>query len=155
MSRYPYSHTTCNENPIHIIIIIIIIIIIYYTKILQNEFVYNERYIYIYMYIYIYVYIYIFICNHENNVPSRLSPQWLCGNLLGGHTVFMIAYKLRSSCFCEIWALCVSLITYDHLYYAPCLVCWALFGSLVPAMCNRPSCAQVHESYFLFQWKKR
>ena len=21
-----------------------------------------------------------YICNHENNVPSRLSPQWLCGN---------------------------------------------------------------------------
>ena len=20
------------------------------------------------------------ICSHENNVPSRLSPQWLCGN---------------------------------------------------------------------------
>ena len=20
------------------------------------------------------------MCNHENNVPSRLSPQWLCGN---------------------------------------------------------------------------
>ena len=29
---------------------------------------------------YIYIYIYIYICNHENNVPSRLSPQWLCGN---------------------------------------------------------------------------
>ena len=27
-----------------------------------------------------YIYIYIYICNHENNVPSRLSPQWLCGN---------------------------------------------------------------------------
>ena len=63
------------------------------------------RYIYIrYIYIYIYIYIctllhiasanepkspisqkqdqrYIYICNHENNVPSRLSPQWLCGNL--------------------------------------------------------------------------
>ena len=26
------------------------------------------------------MYIYIYICNHENNVPSRLSPQWLCGN---------------------------------------------------------------------------
>ena len=24
--------------------------------------------------------IYTYICNHENNVPSRLSPQWLCGN---------------------------------------------------------------------------
>ena len=36
--------------------------------------------IYIYIYnIYIYIYI-VYICNHENNVPSRLSPQWLCGN---------------------------------------------------------------------------
>ena len=26
------------------------------------------------------MYIYIYICNHENNVPSWLSPQWLCGN---------------------------------------------------------------------------
>ena len=30
---------------------------------------------------YIYIYIYIYICNHKNNVPSRLSPQWLCDNL--------------------------------------------------------------------------
>ena len=30
--------------------------------------------------IYIYMCIYIYIYNHENNVPSRLSPQWLCGN---------------------------------------------------------------------------
>ena len=34
--------------------------------------------IYIYIYIYIYMYIYIYIYNHEKNVPSRLSPQWLC-----------------------------------------------------------------------------
>ena len=27
-----------------------------------------------------YIYIYIYICYHENNVPSRLSPQWVCGN---------------------------------------------------------------------------
>ena len=37
-------------------------------------------YIYIYIYMYIYIYIYVYICNHENNVPSRLSPEWLCGN---------------------------------------------------------------------------
>ena len=24
--------------------------------------------------------IYIYISYHENNVPSRLSPQWFCGN---------------------------------------------------------------------------
>ena len=23
---------------------------------------------------------YIYICNHENNVPSQFSPQWLCSN---------------------------------------------------------------------------
>ena len=23
---------------------------------------------------------YTYICYHENNVPSRLSPQWLCDN---------------------------------------------------------------------------
>ena len=36
----------------------------------------------------------------------------------------------------------------QHLYiyiYALCLACWALFGSLVPALCDRTSCAQVHE----------
>ena len=38
-------------------------------------------YIYVYIYyIYIHIPIYICICYHENNVPSRLSPQWLCGN---------------------------------------------------------------------------
>ena len=27
-----------------------------------------------------YIYVYKYICYHENNVLSRLSPQWLCGN---------------------------------------------------------------------------
>ena len=57
----------------------------------------------------------------------------------------MTANILRLSWLFEIWALCVSWITYDHLYYGPCLACWALFGSLLPAMCNRTSCAQFHE----------
>ena len=40
---------------------------------------------YVCMYVYIYIYIYVCVsvcnmCNHENNVPSWLSPQWLCGN---------------------------------------------------------------------------
>ena len=35
---------------------------------------------YIYIYICIYIYIYIYICHHENNVPSRFTPQWLYGN---------------------------------------------------------------------------
>ena len=42
----------------------------------------NRNYNIIYIYIYIYnIYIYVsVICNHENNAPSLLSPQWLCGN---------------------------------------------------------------------------
>ena len=52
---------------------------IYNTSYIISLYIYNI-YIYIYVYIYIYIYIYIDICNHENNVPFRLSPQWLCGN---------------------------------------------------------------------------
>ena len=41
---------------------------------------YSHFHMYIYnIYTYI-LYIYIYICNHENNVSSLLSPQWLCGN---------------------------------------------------------------------------
>ena len=56
------------------------------------------------------------------------------------HIAGTIGYTLLvPSCFSEIWALCVSWITYGHLYYTPCLTCWALFGSLVPAICNHTS----------------
>ena len=49
------------------IIVIIIIIIIIIIIVISNK---KNRYI---------IY-YILICYHENKVPSRLSPQWLCGN---------------------------------------------------------------------------
>ena len=52
--------------------------------------------------------------------PYIMCPSaWVATKPLWGwpeqHIVFMIAYILRSSCFCEIWALCASWITYDHL----------------------------------------
>ena len=31
-----------------------------------------------------------------------------------------------------VWALCVSRVTSNQSYYAPCLTCWALLGFLVP-----------------------
>ena len=59
-----------------------------------------------------------YICNHEYNVHSWLSPQWLCRNsctwahdvhiwLMRAYIVFMTAYTLHPSCFCEI---------YEHIY---------------------------------------
>ena len=69
------------------------------------------------IYIYIYIHIYIYICNHENNVPSRLScaqvhelPKSYCGDNREG-IVFMITYILCSSCLCEISALCILFTT--------------------------------------------
>ena len=63
---------------------------------------------------------------------SQLLPQWLCGNsCTWEHDVQLhiagtnepkecsrsYARIVRGpSCFCEVWALCVSWITYDHLY---------------------------------------
>ena len=67
------------------------------------------------------------------------------------HYFYFFIYILCSSWFCEIWALRVLWITYGHLLYAPFLAYWAFFGSLVPAMFNRTSYDQVHEST-LFPW---
>ena len=39
----------------------------------------------------------------------------------------------------------VSCITYDQFYDTPFLACLALFGSLVPIMCNRTTCTQMHQ----------
>ena len=96
--------------------------------------IYIHTYIYIYIHIYIYIYIYMYIYNHVNNVPFRLSPQWLFGNsctwahdvpkcmscqkaivvITGGpHIVFMITYILRPSCFYEI---CVCIYIYIYIY---------------------------------------
>ena len=42
----------------------------------------RKKYFQVYSHVYnIYnIYILIYTCNHENNVPSRSSPQWLYGN---------------------------------------------------------------------------
>ena len=42
-----------------------------YSEILLNE---NNKCLFSYIYIYTHIFY------HENNVPSRLLPQWLCGN---------------------------------------------------------------------------
>ena len=34
--------------------------------------------------------IYIYKCNHKENVPSQLSPQWLCGNTMALSTLWFI-----------------------------------------------------------------
>ena len=43
----------------------------------------------------------------------------------------------------DLSTLCV--VDYDKLYYAPYLVWWTLFGSLVPENCNEISGVQMHE----------
>ena len=64
------------------------------------------------------IYIYIYICNHENNVPSRLSPQWLCGNsCTWAHVILYINYAHLASVRFEHSVCCGSLVTiYIYLY---------------------------------------
>ena len=95
----------------------------------------SHIYIYIYMCVCVYIYIYIYRYIYFINVTMKtVRPRGYHHNSI-----------LCLSCSCEIWALCVSWISYDHLYYAPSLAFWALFDSLVPAMFNHISCAQKHE----------
>ena len=51
---------------------------------------FTGKFVYVCMYIYVYIYIY----NHKNNVPSRLSSQWLCGN----SCTWADDVQLRTSC---------------------------------------------------------
>ena len=63
-------------------------------------------------------------CYHENNVPTGLSPQWLCGNsCTWAH---------------DIWLYIASTNEPNSAQQALilCSLRWPLFGLLVPAMCN-------------------
>ena len=89
-------------------------------------------------------------CVTLHYVPKCMSYHGAIGGLVITGRVHCLSfwlhiYILRPSFFCGIWALCVSWVTSNQFLYAPCLKCWALFGSLVPTMCNRTSYAQVHE----------
>ena len=60
-------------------------------------------------------------------------------------------YSKMSKIYMLSWKQCALLVVttialWQYAPYAPCLACWALFGSFVPAMCNHISCAQMHES---------
>ena len=70
---------------------------------------------------YIYIYIYIYTCNHENKVPSQLSPQWLCSNsCTSAHDVRLHIYICFHDCMYitlillswDLSTLCVA----DHLW---------------------------------------
>ena len=81
-----------------------------------------------------------------NLIKARWTYSHCDGNWKG--TLFSWLYIFYAHLAFEIWALCMLLITYGHLYhlyYTPCFNRWVLFGSLVPTMCNQTSCSQVHE----------
>ena len=93
----------------------------------------------------------LYICNHEDNVPSWWSPQWLCGNscTLAHDVQFILVITRRAHCF------------HDCIYITPILLLWVLstlrvadhlwplilrsFLSLLRTLCNRTSRVQVHE----------
>ena len=81
----------------------------------------------------------------NQRVLNKLSKE----HNISGHKWFtthrvLKSHRSKMSIMCVVLyvIICVPWITYDHLYYAPCLACWALFGLLVPTMCNRTSCAK-------------
>ena len=65
----------------------------------------------------------IYICNHENNVPSRLSPQWLCGNsCTWAHNVrlniyiYIYIYICIYMCVCVLYYIILYIILYIIMY---------------------------------------
>ena len=50
-------------------------------------------------------------------------------------------YLWSSSCFCEIWALCVSCITYNHLYVYICIYIYIIYIFIYIYMLSWKQCA--------------
>ena len=88
---------------------------------------------YIYHIIYIYKYIMKTYLIMKTMCPpgSRLSPQWLCGNSCtcaqDVYTYDNMITSILCPSFCEIWALCVSWITYGDLYICICIYIYNLY----------------------------
>ena len=38
-----------------------------------------------------------YVCNHENNLPSRLSPQWLCGISCNSTHAHLVSVRFEHS----------------------------------------------------------
>ena len=103
---------------------------------------------------YIYIYKYVCVLSWKQCALPVITTMALW-QLMHLRTWYMVTIDgtciLRSSCYCEIWVLCVSWITYDHLSYAPCLACWTMCppgyhrNGFVATFTLLRSCAQVHE----------
>ena len=66
--------------------------------------------------LYLYVFIYVYKCYNENNVPSRLSPQWLCGNsCTSAHDVRCFHDNIYITLILLLWDLS-ALCFVDHLW---------------------------------------
>ena len=84
----------------HIIYMYICVLCVCYTiqKVIQRLYkvvklklnLWRDKYLVFDIYLYLSMYLskYLHICNHENNVPCRLLPQWLCGNSCTWSTCF-------------------------------------------------------------------
>ena len=62
-------------------------------------------------------------------------------------------YVICISYFCDIWEHCVFCITYDHLYYAFWLACWAICGSLTQVH-DRTLCAYIYIYIYIYKFGK-
>ena len=75
-----------------------------------------------------------YICNHENNVPFRLSPQWLCGNSWTLHHV-PECIRWRAYCFHD----CIYMYIYVYIYiyiYININICMYLSVYLYICICR-------------------
>ena len=84
------------------------------------------------------------LCVFFLNKPFIMCPSaWVATKPLrwwpGGHIAFMIAYMLRPSCFCKIWAFCVSIMLFWTFIIVlcnlmPAITTLCIYGSVNPIM---------------------
>ena len=88
-------------------------------------------------------------CVTVHHVPKCTNYHGAIGGLVITGRAHCLSFWLHTyitliSLLWDLSTLC-EWVTFNQTCYAPSLTCWTFFGSLAPAMCNRISCAQVHE----------
>ena len=69
-----------------------------------------------------------YIFYHENNVPSRLSRQWLCGNSCATQlTIYMYIYIVYTYIMCDIYIHCIYIYIYI-IHYIYTYICFYIYN---------------------------
>ena len=83
-----------------------------------------------------------YTCNHENNVPSRLSRQWLCGNSCATQLTIYI-YIVYIYIMYDIYIHCIYIYIIHYIYTYICFYIYNIYIYIIYLQLFSPGISQI------------